>query len=154
MIEAPDGYLTLEQALALIDSDQEKPFSAIPLAQIIDAATDYREQIREKDKVVKAMKENFKVFEQAILQSMRDSGTPESPLLMAGGLHSSATMTISDVPTVKDWGLVEGWIYENKALHLLQKRISSKVWETTVTVEGEIPGIETFVQEKISLRKR
>jgi hypothetical protein len=156
-MELPEGYLTMaelaERIAAAEEDDKAAVVSDLVLAQILDAATEYREEIRALDAKSKKMKEIFKYMELGIIKSLENAGTPEQPLLVAGGLSSTATLSITDVPTVENWDLVEEWIYDNRALHLVQRRISAKIWETTVGLEGDIPGIKTFEQRKISLRK-
>jgi hypothetical protein len=152
-MEKPEGYLTLEHMIELIDEGNEKPFEGLILAQIIDVATDYRASLRIEEKAIKAKKDVYKVMEEAILQAMKDSGTEENPLMVAGGLQSTARISETKIPSVKDWDLFYKYIADNDAFHLIQKRASAAAWLDECKIEGLVPGTEEFIQRKISLRK-
>ena len=146
-------FITLEEMLSLIEEGEEKPFKNLVLAQIIDVATDYREMIRVEDKRIKEMKDNFKVMEEAILEAMWAAGSEESPLLVAGGLKSTARISETEVPSVVEWDEFYKYIKDKNAFHLLQKRAAASAWAEEIKIEGPVPGVEAFTQRKISLRK-
>lgn len=153
-MEKPENYLTLSEAIAMIENGEEDALKKVPLAQIIDAATEYREEIRQLDKEVKLKKETFKVFESMILAAMKAAGTEESPLMQAGGLQSTATLSEDEVPTVADWDKLNEYIKDNDAFHLYQKRVAAKAWKEEKAITGDLPGVESFKVLKVSLRKR
>lgn len=150
----PNNYLTIEQVIEKLDSGKEFPLNDLVLAQIIDVATDYREEIRAEEKLINRKKAYFKEMEKAILHAMHKAGTEGSPLLVAGGLQSTATISNSIAPTVTDWGLVIEWMKENDGFHLFQKRIAAKAWEEECKLGDKVPGIEEWEVQKIGLRKR
>lgn len=146
--------LTLNQAIDIIKEGNLSELEKLPMAQIIDVACEYREIIRAEDKEIKRKKANFEILENIILQQMKDAGTDESPMLIAGGLKATASVSINEVPTATDWQKIFEWIKENDGFHLLQKRISSAAWKSEIALGEEIEGIEKFEQRKLSLRAR
>lgn len=133
-----------------------KDIKEFPLAGLIDAAYQLREEIKPLASEINSMKESQKVIESAIISAMEAASTEEQPLLLAGGLTATATYTTTEVANVEDWSQVEKFIYENKAFHLFERRISARSWreEKAMLPEGQIPGISSFDKVSISLRKR
>lgn len=67
------------------------------------------------------------------------------------GSAGSITISRRQVPQVKDWDKVYGFIHKSKMAYLLEKRVSSKVYnELILTIRGgKVPGVESF--EKVTL---
>ena len=66
------------------------------------------------------------------------------------------TVSISklNVASVKDWNEFEKYIYENKALYLLQRRPANLAYREELKTQGEIPGVETFETISVNLSKK
>jgi hypothetical protein len=74
----------------------------------------------------------------------------------AGADEQGKRITVSvnpeDIANVTDWAEFEEYIYENKALYLLQRRPSNPSYRDEIAVKGELPGVETFTKQKLSLK--
>ena len=73
----------------------------------------------------------------------------------ATGKLAKVSLRRSKSGTITDYDAFEKFVYRNKALELLQTRISNKAWQERVTQrKGKpIPGVSTFERVSISLRK-
>jgi len=70
----------------------------------------------------------------------------------AQGKRITVSVNPEDVANVEDWGEFEEYIYNNRALYLLQRRPSNPSYRDEVAVKGKIPGVETFTKRKLSLK--
>jgi hypothetical protein len=74
----------------------------------------------------------------------------------AGADEQGKRITVSvnpeDVANVEDWAEFEEYIYDNRALYLLQRRPSNPSYRDEVAIKGTIPGVETFTKQKLSLK--
>ena len=66
----------------------------------------------------------------------------------------TVSITETDVASVKDWPSFEEYIYENKALYLLQRRTSDVAYRDEIASKGHIPGVETFTKVNLSLTNK
>jgi hypothetical protein len=68
-----------------------------------------------------------------------------------------ATISISEVVRAKieDWAKFEPYLYRNKKLHLMEKRISSVAYrELKESLGGKpIPGLTDYVSTRLNVRK-
>jgi len=56
----------------------------------------------------------------------------------------TVSVTSKVVPSVTNWPEFEKYIYDNHALHLLQRRPASDSYRDEVKVNGNVPGVESF----------
>jgi len=66
----------------------------------------------------------------------------------------TVSITETDVASVKDWPTFEKYIYENKALYLLQRRPADVAYRDEIASKGHIPGVETFTKVNLSLTNK
>lgn len=66
------------------------------------------------------------------------------------GTKGTVSMTEAEVPTVKDWDKFNTYVLKNKALDLLQRRVSTTAWRDRLEAGQKVPGVEKFT--KYSLR--
>jgi hypothetical protein len=106
-----------------------------------------RELIRENEKQVKELKEEFDRKQWELMQQMEDAGLDQAK-------SNSATVFVSKdtVPTVKDWDSLTDYIAENEAYYLFQRRISASAWKEMVEMGQEIPGVEPYEKPKLNMR--
>ena len=88
-------------------------------------------------------------LETQIIESMQVEG-----ISLARTDFGTVSVTKTDVASVKDWPAFEEYIYENRALHLLQRRTSAPAYRDQVAAEGEIPGVVTFTKHALSLTNK
>lgn len=67
---------------------------------------------------------------------------------------ATATITEDDVPMVVDWDAFYEYIYQNRASHMLQRRVATAAWRELKDSGFPTPGIEVYKKREISLRKR
>tara|TARA_R110002096_G_scaffold400446_2_gene597061 strand:- start:507 stop:875 length:369 start_codon:yes stop_codon:yes gene_type:complete len=95
---------------------------------------------------LKKVKSNL---ETDIIESMQDDG-----LSLARTDHGTVSLKSTDMASVTDWTAFEEYIYENRALYLLQRRASNPAYVEEVEVQGSIPGVETFTKVTVSLTNK
>ena len=89
-------------------------------------------------------------LEQALIQHLDDDGYDQIRTELATFSRKEEV-----VPVAKDWDSIHGWILENQATHLLQRRLSAGAYRDLIEEEYDgIPGIEPFTKVTISTRKR
>ena len=118
------------------------------LGKLIDemlAIRDVRSDLAKQDK---GLKERFDELELAVMQKLNDEDTIQ-------GKSKKATATISSivVPSIKNWEDFEEYIYENRALYMLEKRPSGATFRELLAQGEEIPGLEPITKSTISLRR-
>lgn len=72
----------------------------------------------------------------------------------ARGKTAVAGITMSTVPTVKDWDKLFKYVKKEDAFDLLQKRVSATAYRERMDAKEVVPGVESFIVTKLSLRKR
>jgi neutral trehalase len=98
----------------------------------------------------------FKEIEWQALLRFEEMGSEENPLIRAGGLLCSASVTEETVQNVDPnmWPALQEWLKENDLVYLLQKRLSSKAVNDWMAETGEIPpGVTLVQQKKLNIRK-
>jgi len=145
-----------EKVLELLAQDKLEELEKVPLAQLIAAASCQRDIQSAFAKQEKKAGEIFKAIEMLIIDNMQDQSKDGVPLMQAGsivdGTRITATITEQEVPTAKDWEEIWGYIKENDAFHLMQKRLSA----TACTEEAKfqtLQGIEFLPVTKLALRR-
>ena len=68
--------------------------------------------------------------------------------------YGTVALNPVDVASVKDWPAFEEYIYENKALYLLQRRPADVAYRDEIASKGHIPGVETFTKVNLSLTNK
>ena len=66
----------------------------------------------------------------------------------------TVSITKTDVASVTNWAEFEEYIYENRALYLLQRRASNPAYRDEVAAHGNLPGVETFTDVRLSLTNK
>lgn len=77
----------------------------------------------------------------------------EAGLEKASGKLATAGILTEDVPYVKDWDALYGYIKENERFDLLQRRIGVVAWRDLFKDGVLIPGTEAGVDTDLSLTK-
>lgn len=87
--------------------------------------------------------------EDELMLVMREQGLTR---VSSQGLTLGITESI--VPQLKAWEKFEPYVYRNKALHLLERRIHTTAWrEELEERQGTaIPGVEPFTRVRLSVR--
>ena len=125
------------------EGEQPQTFGAM-----IDEMYELRTLKQEHESKAKKLKEQMDVLEAAIINRLDIDETT-----MSRGKTASAILTESVVPQVEDWDEFYGYIQENEAFHLLQRRVSTAAARETLEAGETISGVSTFTKRQISLRK-
>ena len=104
------------------------------------------DQLKELNAQVKELKSQRAEIEDEIIADMAESG-----LTLARTDFGTVATKKSIVASVTDWETFEDYIYENRALYLLQRRTSSPAYRELLETDGEVPGTEPFEQITVSL---
>lgn len=64
----------------------------------------------------------------------------------------TAILTEEIVPNIADWDEFYGYIKENDAFHLLQRRVSAGAYREIINNGGEVPGLTPFKKRDVNLR--
>lgn len=119
------------------------------LGILADRLYETRQQRLELQRQVKALE-----AEESELKSYFLEQLPNIEATGVQGNYACVTLSASTVPTVRDWGAIYSYIYERKAWHLLQRRLNEAAIKEMWQDGGQIPGIEGFEVQKISVTKR
>ena len=68
------------------------------------------------------------------------------------GKRITVSVNTETVANVTDWAEFEEYVYDNRALYLLQRRPSSPSYREELAAKGDIPGVEPFTKQKLSLK--
>lgn len=78
----------------------------------------------------------------------------KSDLEGARGKLAVAGVTLSTVPSVKDWDKLYAYIKKKDAFDLLQRRVSATAYRARLDEKVVVPGVESFNVVKLSVKKR
>jgi len=110
--------------------------------------------ISKLQKEVKMLESQRSELEEAILEELseanlslaRTNQTDES------GKRITVSVNTEVVANVNDWAEFEEYVYENRALYLLQRRASNPSYREELAAKGDIPGTEPFTKRRLSLK--
>lgn len=118
------------------------------MKSLVDKYQQARKVRLDHEKVVKQLKTKEDTSKEEILAILRDSASP-----VIGGTTHQCTRTVINEPTVEDWDVFYGHIYEFQAWDLLHRRVSSAAVKMRWDENEEVPGVGAFPVEKLSLTK-
>jgi len=114
-------------------------------------------------KELKSLKERISDLNEQLADLKRAKTNIENELISEMNLDGlslartdfgTVSVTKTDVASVKDWPAFEEYVYENRALYLLQRRPSDVAYRDEIATKGEIPGVETFTKVNLSLTNK
>ena len=107
--------------------------------------------IKEAEKKVKKLKEAYAKIELEVFNEF-----DKEDIAGAMGRVAQATLSRPLYPTLKDYESFERFVYRNKALDLLQRRVHKLNWLDRLEVRKgrPIPGVETFQKTVLSVKQR
>lgn len=124
---------------------------AVRLGTLLDRL--YKAKL-DKDRIAEELKKanaRYNAIETVIFDSFK-----KTELEGAMGKLAIATLSRPKHPTLKSAKKLYAFIYANKAADLLQLRVAKGNWEDRMEARNNrpIPGITTYQQTKLSLRKK
>ena len=114
----------------------------------IDALYEVREQKRRIKKELDEVTEQYNELEQEIMGLLESED-----ITLSRGSLASASISVSDVPTVNDWDQFHQYILDNNALYMLERRAAVGPWRELYQGGTVVPGTEPFEKKKLNLRK-
>lgn len=118
------------------------------LGEAIDCLYQARAARLAKAKEVKDLQATEAAAKLEVLRLLGEAG-----LEKASGKLATAGILTEDVPYVKDWDALYGYIKENDRFDLLQRRIGVVAWRDLFKDGVLIPGTEAGVDTDLSLTK-
>lgn len=124
-----------------------------PMATDINKLTDDYYEVKTRISALTSeandLKKTLAEIEGELIHSMEDSKLDQVR-------NANATFSIKTevLPVAKDWDAIYGYIKENDAFHLLQRRVSSLPYREILSMGDEVPGIERYEATKLTMRKR
>ena len=119
------------------------------MGKLIDKLAKVRERVRTLRSKLEALEDSYRELEDQVLHALTDA-----KLEKASGALATASISKTVVPTAKDWQEVEEFILKNKALDLLQRRLSDKAWRLRYEEGILVPGTEPYTVIKLNLRTK
>ena len=118
------------------------------LGEAIDELYQARAARLAKAKEVKELQAEESAAKTTVLQLLKETG-----LEKASGKLATAGIIKEDVPYIKDWDALYGYIKENDRFDLLQRRIGVVAWRELFKDNILVPGTEAAVDTDLSLTK-
>lgn len=119
------------------------------IGECIDKLFALRKDRLKIEKAAEAVKEKETELEKHIIATFN-----KTDLEGARGKVAVAGISQTTVPTVKDWTKLCKYIAKEEAFDLLQKRVSTGAYRERLEQKVVVPGVESFIVTKLSLRKR
>lgn len=107
-----------------------------------------RDDYRRLDAEANALKAEYKLLEEAVLQELQDTG-----MTQAGNTVARASMSEEVLPTVDPvhWDEVHAWLLENGYTDCLPKKLNSSPIRELWAMGIEIPHVTGYTKHKLSL---
>lgn len=119
------------------------------IGEKIDKLRENRDQQRELNDQLTALKTAYTELEEQIIQELKEQGNQTARTDRATATHSER-----EIPVVDDWEAVYDYMYENNAGSLLQRRLAVNAVNDWLETMGEIPGVRIIKKDILSLRSR
>jgi hypothetical protein len=113
-----------------------------------------KQQISDLQKQVRILEGTRSDLEEEVMDELNDAGLSLARTQATDENGKRVTVSINSeiVANVTDWAEFEQYVYDNNALYLLQRRASNPSYREEVAAKGNIPGVESFNKQKLSLK--
>lgn len=121
------------------------------LGTTIDEIYDLREDIRVLENQIKDINEVKKTKEMEVMEHLQQQNLDK-----ASGSKATVSLSVSVIPSVKEWDDFFNYIHRHKAYHLLQRRAATAAYREELDLRNgkSIPGVESFNKSNLSVRSR
>tara|TARA_R100001594_G_C4044013_1_gene263788 strand:+ start:1090 stop:1449 length:360 start_codon:yes stop_codon:yes gene_type:complete len=96
-------------------------------------------QFNEQKKLVNELKQD-------VLVEMEQIGTTTY-----NGDKAVISVTEHEIPVVEDWNAFYAYIYENNAIDLLQRRVTSSAWKDRRDDGEHVAGVDSMKQQRLRI---
>ena len=117
------------------------------LGVVVDQLWQTRESLRALSQQEKDLKARYDELKSQIISMLNELGTDQARTNKA-----TVTVTEQEVMGVDDWDAFYGYVHDNQAYHLLQRRPASRAIIEESEAEGPVPGTKPFTKIDIGLR--
>ena len=122
----------------------------IKLGDLADELHTLQTKLAELNLKVKELEEQKHALESNIISALQDNGIDS-----IRGKYATISITETVRPQIADFEEFATFVLRKKALHLFERRVSVKAYnEMKELLKGKpVPGLNEFVQQKLSVRK-
>lgn len=118
-----------------------------PLGIVVDALWAERERKREAEAAIKLIDGDIEALTLELMERMEKEGLDK-----ISGTKASLSIGAAVTANVTDWDAFGAWIIKNKALHLLQRRVSDPAYRELLEHGKKVAGTEPFVKKRLNIR--
>ena len=118
------------------------------LGELIDEVHAARAKRLEAQQAVDEMKSHEEKLKKEIIALLKDAAAEG-----ATGSTANARITKKVVPTVKDWAALYQYIQSTQAWDMLDKRCNAAAFRARLDDGVEVPGVEAYEVEDLSITR-
>ena len=118
------------------------------LKELITELSQIKQLIKELDSQRSELKAQENDWTLQIIQRMKEEGATRTAIDGVG----SVSVIDEPVPNVHDWDTAHDYIFENRLVELLHRRISAKAFREYLESGNHVPGIEIRNLTKLNFR--
>lgn len=108
-----------------------------------------KERKAELNEDLKSVNEDIKNVERQLFSAMQDR---ENPLYKITGEYGTVYIQRQVVPKVVNWEEFENYVYEHRALHMLERRPSRIAFRELYEQGDAVPGVDPNIFDEIRTR--
>ncbi len=124
------------------------PSKPLAIGEIVDRMHALREEKRGYDAKSEAVKAEIESLEEELIRRM---DTDKLELVRGGKASGAINETV--MARVEDFDKFAAWVMRNKALYMLERRVSQGAYRELLNSKPKgIPGLTSFTKRTISLR--
>lgn len=123
------------------------------LADKIDALHELSERIKDKEREVKELEEQYDALSEKAMAQMDQQ---KASGFKATKAQASITMSVVPIWDAEDpaaFQKFQKYVLKNGALHLLEKRVAVKAWRELKDAGKDVPGLVPFVKRRLNVTK-
>ena len=131
-------------------ADEKKRIFKFPKAMgaCADQLYELREERLRRQKLVDELAAEEAALKEYIIQTL-----PKSEASGVAGKVARVSVTVKDVPQVKDWEKFHAYVKKTGSFELLQKRISKEAVDERLEAGVKLPGLEVFKLPVVGINK-
>ena len=113
-----------------------------------------KQQITALNKEVSNLEATRSELEEIVMSNLNDANLSlaRTNKTDENGKRITVSVNTETVANVTDWAEFEEYVYDNRALYLLQRRASNPSYREEIAIKGSIPGTEPFTKQRLSLK--
>ena len=121
---------------------------AATLSNLIESLSTIKARKKELELDLKETEKEIAVVEGQIFAAMDAEGVVESKSAVA-----KVAITSAQYPQVEAWPKLEEFIYDQKAIFLLEKRVAVLAYREFLALNRPVPGVLPFTKRKLTYKE-